>query len=468
MMSQMMKRSVVVFALAVAAPLVASDGRADDWWIPGSGVVKLYSWDETIAEAGIGAPPLVTDSYSVPIHAPFLEPMELVEEDSAERRVHADYIGGQDAIGSGAGLGAGLGKGGSQVTLADANAANLKAAGAAVVQSNALNSGHSVRGVAIAEKEKVKQIPIPAALTWFAWMRLSMSFPFVVKSLCMVCNIFYQASPLPLVNGFNEKGDTGGADLAPFVAVAYGGWQWCFYGLFAYFVTNKSGFLVLVYSNVVGATLGLYYVYSFTSNCRNAAMLERSTKYYYVLASIVAIQLVAIMTMQPVRALFFSGLISSAWSVVSSASLISTVPVVYEQRNSRSLPLPLVFMGEISAVLWIVCGVMLWDPWITFPNIFAFSVCTFALYLCAKFPPHGCEGDDGFDEVDVAKAAAKDAAAMAVCDEDSGNFSEGRASPLQRAVGFVLRGSPTTEKERLSAESLIPCYGGTGGTGDGF
>jgi len=467
----MLNRIVVVFALAVAAPLVAADGRGDDWWIPGSGVVQLYSWDENIAEAGIIAPlPLVTDSYSVPFHAPFLEPMELVEEDSAMRRVHADYIGGQGAIGSGAGLGAGSGKGGSQVTLADANAANLKAASASVVQSNALNSGHSVRGVAIVAKEQVGKekaagIPIPAALTWFAWMRLSMSFPFIVKSLCMVCNIFYQASPLPLVNGFNEKGDTGGADLAPFVAVAYGGWQWCFYGLFAYFVTDKSGFLVLVYSNVVGATLGVYYVYSFTSNCRNTAMLQRSTKYYYVLASIVAIQFVAIMTMQPVRALFFSGLISSAWSVVGSISLISTVPVVYEQRNSRSLPLPLLLMGEISAILWVVCGVMLWDPWIAFPNIFSIVVCTFALYLCAKFPPHG---DDDLDEVDVAKAAAKEAAAMADCGEDSGAFSEGRASPLQRAVGFVLRGSPTSEKECLSAESSMPCYGGTGGTGDGF
>merc|ERR1719213_18360 len=105
------------------------------------------------------------------------------------------------------------------------------------------------------------------------------------------------------------------------------------------------------------------------------------------------------MTMPSVRALFFSGLISSAWSIISSMSLIATVPRVYETRSSSSLPVPLLVMGEISATLWIVCGVMLKDPWITFPNTFAFAVCTFALYLCFKFPVGGCdcEADDLFD-----------------------------------------------------------------------
>merc|ERR1719183_1275448 len=218
------------------------------------------------------------------------------------------------------------------MTFADANAAAAKAASTAV-QSNAKATVKSVRSILTTSKEKT-----PAAISWFAWMRLYLSFAFVVKALCMMCNIFYQASPLPLIEGYKAKGDTGSADLAPFIAVAYGGWQWCFYGLFAYIVTSKSGFLVLVYSNVVGATLGLYYVYAFTLNCRNTAMLQRSTKYYYVLACIMAIQFVAIISMQPVRALFFSGLISSIWSTVASLSLISTVPTVYEQKSSKSLP----------------------------------------------------------------------------------------------------------------------------------
>merc|ERR1719230_1297697 len=114
-----------------------------------------------------------------------------------------------------------------------------------------------------------------------------------------MCNIFYQASPLPLISEFKAKGDTGDSDIAPFIATAYGGWQWCFYGLFAYVVTQKSGFLVLVYSNVVGATLGLYYVYAFTLNCNNIAMLQKAPKYYLVLGTLVLVQFVAIMALKP-------------------------------------------------------------------------------------------------------------------------------------------------------------------------
>jgi uncharacterized protein with PQ loop repeat len=275
----------------------------------------------------------------------------------------------------------------------------------------------------------------------------------------MMFNMFYQASPLPLISEFKAKGDTGSADPAPFIAVAYGGWQWCFYGLFAYIVTNKSGFLVLVYSNIVGATLGLYYVYAFTLHCRNVSMLQRSEKYYFALGGIASIQLMAILMMQPVQALFFSGLISSIWSTVASLSLISTVPAVYETRSSASLPLPLLFMGEVSATLWIVCGVMLWDPWITFPNFFSFGVCTFALYLCWKFPSV-CKEDVHSDD-DCASCPVKEA------DVDDYSHDAGRASPLQRVLGFARQTSPSLEREPLHdpmASSRL--YGGTGGTGD--
>merc|ERR1719352_1089575 len=190
-----------------------------------------------------------------------------------------------------------------------------------------------------------------AVIGWMAWLRLTLSTGFIVKTMCMMCNIFYQASPLPLITEYRFKGDTGDADLAPFIATAYGGWQWCFYGLFAYVVTGKSGFLVLVYSNVVGATLGLYYVYSFNLNCRDKNMIEKRTLYYYVLTGIVSVQFVAIMSLEPVRALFFCGLISSAWSTIASASLVATVPKVFETRSSKSLPLPLLVMGTISAIL---------------------------------------------------------------------------------------------------------------------
>jgi hypothetical protein len=293
-------------------------------------------------------------------------------------------------------------------------------------------------------------------------LRFTFSFAFVVKTLCMMCNIFYQASPLPLITAFQSKGDTGDSDIAPFIATCYGGWQWCFYGLFAYIVTQKSGFLVLVYSNVVGATLGLYYVWAFNANCKNVAMIQRSSKYYVVLGTIVVIQLIAIVSMQPVRALFFSGLISSVWSTVASLSLISTVPIVFERRSCASLPVPLLVMGVISAALWILCGVMLWDPWITFPNLFAFGVCSFALYLCWLFPA------DGPESLDKLEADRSSVCAEVEDGKDDGEcHKDVRASPLQRALNFVSRNSSQPEIQPIQDQVAISRkYGTTGGTGD--
>lgn len=447
--------ALVILLLGVAG-LPASASTSIEWQLPGAGIVRLYAWNDDIISD-------ITKEDRRSMHRSSFEEVSLMETDLSEAvvetRIHANSSGAD----SGAGLGSGAGKGGVQANLsmADANAVASKAAAAkAAAAAQRFARSVTVRGAAGA-KTKEKQ-PLTAR-SWFSWMRFSLSFAFVIKTLCMACNIFYQASPLPLISDIKAKGDTGNADLAPFIAVAYGGWQWCFYGLFAYVVTQKSGFLVLVYSNVVGATLGLYYVYAFTLNCSNAAMLQRSTKYYQVLACVAAVQFVAILTAQPVRALFFSGLVSSAWSVVGSMSLISTVPTVYERRSSASLPVPLLVMGELSALLWIICGVMLWDPWITFPNTFSFGVCTFALYLCWKFPAHGAADDLEEDERMPLTGKEVDE------DQKSCDF-DGRASPLQRALSPWLSRSSSCEKDlhEPPASARRASYGGTGGTGDGF
>jgi hypothetical protein len=479
---KMPQPAAVSIVLALLAP-AAVEGSFE--LLPGAGVVKLFSWNDDFVIEAAHQQPLV-DSVKPTLeqensqNEDFQEGLALLSENSGRQiRVNSDFARRQGAVTLGAGLSAGAGfKGGAQMTMADANAAAGSAAaakltnvatarveGAAEVQAKTVQvhvQAQSMRGNATAVKSKQ---PLPVPVSWFAYFRLYLTTAFIVKALCMMCNIFYQASPLPLINQFNLKGDTGGADLAPFIAVAYGGWQWCFYGLFAYIVTSKSGFLVLVYSNVVGATLGLYYVYAFTLNCNNVAMLQRSSKYYYVLACIAAVQFCAIETMPSVKALFFCGLISSAWSMVSSASLVATIPEVYEKRSSQSLPLPLLVMGEISAVLWIICGVMLWDPWITFPNCFAMIVCTFALHLCYKYPADGSVCDENDIDADImASAAAK----QAELDDASREFQVARSSPglLQRGLDFVSRSSATEREPLQDPAEAAKVYGGTGECGE--
>jgi len=445
------------FVLTLVLGLLTSRSSAvEDWadWLqPVGGILRIYGADDLLEDPPRRHPPLsfveetgtdsvqpVNDVHTVPVHS-FR----------------------QDAVvaAAGAGVNAWSGKTGAAIKFAGATSAAANKVATKVATSNALHvaaaneaaTKQDTSGKVLTVANAKEKNPV-AALGWFAWIRLSMSLGFIVKSACMACNIFYQASPMPLINEYTAKGDTGDADLAPFIATAYGGWQWCFYGTFAYLVTGKSGFLVLVYSNVVGATLGLYYVYSFVKNCNNKLMKEKSTTYYYILASLVSVQFIAICEMQPVKALFFCGLISSAWSTIASASLVATVPKVYETRNSKSLPLPLVVVGFFSAFLWILCGVMLWDPWITFPNMFACMVCIFALHLCYIFPAH----EEGENDCLCEKEAGADGI------EDYETFSARdveRASPgmVQRALGLV---------GRSSGDLKDPGACGTGGTGDSY
>lgn len=243
----------------------------------------------------------------------------------------------------------------------------------AVAQSGALHSEGSV---------KVKLTP----KSWFA---ITFSFAFVIKALCMLSNVVFQVSPLPLVRKFSREQDTGEADAAPFISILYGGCQWCFYGFFAFLVTRKSGFLVLVYSNIMGAFLGIYYIWGFQANCQNKHSLSRLIVYYRGVCIIVGVQVVAIMWLSRQQALYFCGLVSSVCSVLGSCSLLSTLPVVLRDRSSASINLPLLIAGLSGALLWIVCGFILWDFLIVVPNMISLFVQGIALSFVVYFPRDG-------------------------------------------------------------------------------
>jgi len=222
-----------------------------------------------------------------------------------------------------------------------------------------------------------------------------LSFAVLIKVACMLSNVMFQVSPLPMVKQFQAKMDTGDTDAAPFVAIAFGGCQWCFYGAFAYLVTGKSGFLVLVYSNCLGGLLGIYYVYVFQLNCSRVSQITGLTVYFRIVSLLVLLQIGAMAVFPRERALFFSGLISSTCSVATSLSACTTLPIVIKRKCAASIPLPLCCASAVSGLLWIICGVILWDPWIAFPNIIGVSGSSVCIGLCMYYgTDEPLDGDD--------------------------------------------------------------------------
>merc|ERR1712232_422711 len=95
------------------------------------------------------------------------------------------------------------------------------------------------------------------------------------------------------VKEWESNRSTGDADAAPYVSIAFGGWQWCFYGIFSFLVTKQDGFLILVQSNLLGAILGTYYSYCFYRYCSDEKA-RCLLKYLGGIAPLVLIQVFAV------------------------------------------------------------------------------------------------------------------------------------------------------------------------------
>jgi len=283
-----------------------------------------------------------------------------------------------------------------------------------------------------------------------SWFYVTFSFAFVVKAMCMLSNVAFQVSPIPQINAFHKMGDTGEADAAPFISILYGGCQWCFYGLFAFLVTKKSGFLVLVYSNVMGAFLGVYYIWGFQRNCRNKASLRMLFRYYKAVSTLAFLQIAAMLVFPKERALFFCGLVSSVCSVVGACSLLTALPTVLKTKCSSSINLPLLVVGVASSCLWLLCGFILWDAWIVVPNSLG-MVCQLSLLVVVfRFPMRGV--------VDGTESAAAAALVSATSVEHDG----ARDPDEEAMVSEAMFDQHQVSSQSLDASASV--VGETGGT----
>merc|ERR1719253_2537481 len=208
----------------------------------------------------------------------------------------------------------------------------------------------------------------------------------VVKALCMGSNMIVQLSPLSEVKRWESSGSTGDADAAPYVAIAFGGCQWCFYGLFAWYTTGRSGFLILFHSNCLGAMLGAYYASVFYRTCSKKASLDNMNKYLGAVMSLVFFQVCSLCTLSTERACFLTGVVASFCSFAGALSMLVTVPLVVRSRDSASIPGPFVVATMVSAAVWFLCGWILDDPMVMVPNMFSIWCAGVTLYLKFLYP----------------------------------------------------------------------------------
>lgn len=217
------------------------------------------------------------------------------------------------------------------------------------------------------------------AASWWQFLA-TFTFAGVIKGCCITGNIISQVSPYPQVMRWQKRGDTGGADAAPYLSIAFGGWQWCFYGAFAWLVTGRRGFLVLLQSNSLGALLGTYYTITFLRTCQVEASRMVLFRYLSGVSALVLFEASAVATLPAERALFLAGLISAFCGFLGALSVLVTVPRVIETKDATSISGPLVTAGMCSGLAWSICGIILEDRLITAPSMAYLCACTTCVY----------------------------------------------------------------------------------------
>lgn len=261
---------------------------------------------------------------------------------------------------------------------------------AASASANVASNGDATVSVSAAPFAMVPASSAWSTSQWYimqaSQLIAGLTFAMIVKAFCVAGNMLVQVSPFPQVRRWESRGCTGEADAAPYVSIAFGGCQWCFYGAFAWIVTSRSGFLILVHANCLGAILGTYYVRTFYRNCRNEVFLASLQKYLSAVSALALLQVCAMSVLPAERALFLTGLISSFCSFVGATSVLVTVPTVLRTKDSRSIPGPFAVANLCSALVWSLCGYLLDDPLVMVPNLFACACSATSLGLKVIYP----------------------------------------------------------------------------------
>jgi len=213
---------------------------------------------------------------------------------------------------------------------------------------------------------------IPTTEQWlqqkwnYYWSCLNIVF--LIKAGCMMSNVVFQLSPYPTIKRIRSEKDTGDFDAAPLVSIAFGCVQWSFYGTFAWLVTGKNGFLIVVYANCFGAFVGIFYVLSYQTYCQCQKARSKLHKYLQMVRNLMIIEAIAIFAFPVERALLFCGAVASSSTIFSAFAPWTAVPAAISTKNSEKMPLTLLGASLVSSSLWLVCGLLLWDVWIMVPN----------------------------------------------------------------------------------------------------
>merc|ERR550537_768806 len=240
-------------------------------------------------------------------------------------------------------------------------------------------------GVSLPSQEPVPTKGVPEDVgEMHQWLRL-LSFSFLLKAAAIMSSVNLTLSPLRAIWRIQQEKDT--LTYAPycFFCVAVCGLQWCAYGTFAFLVTSNYGFLILVYSNVLGVIMGTYYVYTYWCNMTDKYRKKQFMDCCYAAGAIYAFEATVVPSTSHARALLIVGTLSACMSVLVSCAPLAELKTIVKTKDASAIPSDIVCASFMASILWLACAVLLHDLWILVPNIAGLILGGFQMFLLVLF-----------------------------------------------------------------------------------
>jgi len=183
-----------------------------------------------------------------------------------------------------------------------------------------------------------------------------------IKGLAMGSSYMQHLAPMISVLPMLRRRSVFGRDPGPFVALAFNCSHWCLYGLFGFVYTGDWQRLIMVYSNILGSLLGIFYTIVYRINCDSSA--GRARWYFYLrLAALIAGVEAFVLLTWPARR------------------------TVLQTRSSASMPADLVIASLVSNLLWLACGAIVADGFLVVSSIVNICAGLVSLSFVVRFHP---------------------------------------------------------------------------------
>jgi len=208
-----------------------------------------------------------------------------------------------------------------------------------------------------------------------------------IKGLAMGSSYMQHLAPMISVLPMLRRRSVFGRDPGPFVALAFNCSHWCLYGLFGFVYTGDWQRLIMVYSNILGSLLGIFYTIVYRINCDSSAGRARWYFYLRLAALIAGVEAFVLLTWPARSVLVMLGCMSTSLSISVAVSPLLTLRTVLQTRSSASMPADLVIASLVSNLLWLACGAIVADGFLVVSSIVNICAGLVSLSFVVRFHP---------------------------------------------------------------------------------